>query len=223
MAQTEAEAVWSGLSEPWRVSLEEAWASWSAGSAGIGAVVVDSEGAIVSRGRNRSLESPSEPGVLAGTLVAHAEMNALAGVPLGRTPGLTLYTTLEPCLMCAATMVMLKVGRVRYAASDPMFHGVRDALSAHPFCEGRIPVHDGPFPGPIGVFARILPLTTAVFWGTDALETYRRQTPSVVELAETIVADGGLADLAQAGASAVEAVASLWEVLEVRGGESMPD
>jgi tRNA(Arg) A34 adenosine deaminase TadA len=212
MSERAADAVWNDLTEPWQASLDEAWASWKAGSLGIGAVVVDRHGAIVSRGRNRILEQPDRPGVLAGTMLAHAEMNALAGIPFGRTSGLTVYTSLEPCLMCAATMVMLKIGRVNYAAPDPLFDGLRDILGTHSFCAGRMPVHQGPLAGPVGSLARLLPLTVTVFWRNSpgVLDTYRRHDPAIVELAERLVAGNELASLAESGAGVVDVMASLW-------------
>jgi tRNA(adenine34) deaminase len=210
-----ADTAWAALAEPWRAALEEAWASWTAGSLGIGAVAVDGHGTIVSRGRNRILEQPTEAGVLAGTFLAHAEMNALAVVPFGQTRGLTIYTSLEPCLMCAATMVMVNIGAVFYAAPDPLFEGIHDALGAHSFCAGRLPVREGPLPGPVGMFARILPLTVLAFWEktNDALEAHRRMAPSVVALASEIGAGGRLSDVVSAGGDVVDAMASVWNQL----------
>lgn len=210
-----AESAWEALDPPWRAALEEAWTSWSSGSVGIGAVVVDGRGAIVSRGRNRILDPVAEAGVLAGTFLAHAEMNALAGAPLGATEGLTVYTSLEPCLMCAATMVMLKIGRVHYAAPDPLFDGLDEVLGTHAFCAGRLPDRQGPLPGPVGAFARLLPLTVMAFWEmhSDALESHRKLAPEAVARAEELVADNRLADAAGAGAGVVEAMGAVWDKL----------
>jgi tRNA(adenine34) deaminase len=211
-----AETSWEGLAEPWRAALEEAWASWTSGSVGIGAVTVDGEGRIVSRGRNRILEAAADPGVLAGTMLAHAEMNALAGVPLGRTGGLSVFTSLEPCLMCAATMVMARVGHVFYAAPDPLFDGLHDVLGTHSFCEGRLPSRQGPLLGPVAAFARLLPLTVMAFWemNPDALESHRRLAPSAVALAEEVVAGKELAAVAGGGGDVVEAMAAVWDRLD---------
>ena len=213
--QAAAKTAWTALTEPWRACLEEAWASWTAGSLGIGAVAVDGHGAIVSRGRNRILEQPTQAGVLAGTFLAHAEMNALAVIPFGQTRGLTIYTSLEPCLMCAATMVMVNIGHVFYAAPDPLFEGIHDALGAHSFCAGRLPVPEGPLPGPVGMFARILPLTVPAFWDktNDALEAHRRLAPSVVARADEIGAGGRLSAVATAGGEVREAMGSIWDHL----------
>ena len=115
---------WNALDEPWRAALEEAWESWCAGSAGVGAVVVNRDGVIIARGRNRRHEPRVAEGILAGTPIAHAEMCAIAALPPGSRDGLTLYTTFEPCLMCAGAIMISHIPRVRYAAADPIFDGM---------------------------------------------------------------------------------------------------
>ncbi len=58
-----------------------------------------------------------------GDPTAHAEILALreaAGIKQHwRLLETTLYTTLEPCPMCAGAMVMARVSRLVYGASDP--------------------------------------------------------------------------------------------------------
>jgi len=44
---------WDRLSLPWQACLEEAWSAYCASTIPIGAVVVDADGRILSRGRNR--------------------------------------------------------------------------------------------------------------------------------------------------------------------------
>jgi tRNA(Arg) A34 adenosine deaminase TadA len=46
----------------------------------------------------------------------------------GSRKGLTVYTTLESCVMCAGMMAMVEVSRVIYVQKDPYFGGVREAL-----------------------------------------------------------------------------------------------
>ncbi len=129
--------------EPWwEAAFEQAWASWRAGSLGIGAVIVDTAGTIVASGRNRVLE-PAGSGRIAGTLLAHAEMNAMAELDLGTGEGLCVYTTVEPCVMCLATMVAIRVDRVRFAVEDPVFDGVGAVLGTHPYCADRLPESEG--------------------------------------------------------------------------------
>jgi tRNA(adenine34) deaminase len=93
------------LEGPWRECFELAWEAFGAGTIPVGAVVVDASGATVARGRNRIFEATAPAGQLAGTYIAHAELNALAELPAlptrdGQGPYSrhTLYTTLEPCV-----------------------------------------------------------------------------------------------------------------------------
>ena len=95
-----ATETWKGLSLPWQVAFEEAWASFRAGSFGVGAVVTDpaAENAIVTVGRNRVMQTQRAPRTLSGNMTAHAEMNAFAELDtFNDAEGLHLYTTLEPC------------------------------------------------------------------------------------------------------------------------------
>ena len=51
----------------------------------------------------------------------HAELEALRALPEDLVPRLhemTLYTTLEPCLMCAGAILLHGIGRVIFGASD---------------------------------------------------------------------------------------------------------
>ncbi|MCK9893010.1 hypothetical protein [Frankia sp. AgB32] len=40
------------------------------------------------------------PGQLAGSRIAHAEVNALAQLPMGSFADHELYTSVEPCCLC---------------------------------------------------------------------------------------------------------------------------
>lgn len=205
---------WGGLPTPWRITLEEAWQSWCDGSAGVGAVLVDGEGAVVARGRNRILDQRTEPGVLAGTLLAHAEMNVLAALAPGDYSGSTLYTSFEPCLMCASSIVLLKIPRVAYAASDPVFDGLHDWFSHLPFAAERLPDREC-LGGPMGAFAHVLHLSWLAFWMPSGLtiDAHRNIAPRHLELAGSVVESGELGQLAGGGAPVVEAVAALWDDL----------
>jgi tRNA(adenine34) deaminase len=80
----------------------------------VGALVV-CEQRVIGRGWNQreQLQDPT----------AHAEMIALtaAAQALGhwRLEGCTLYVTLEPCPMCAGALVLARLKRLVYGASDP--------------------------------------------------------------------------------------------------------
>jgi tRNA(adenine34) deaminase len=81
----------------------------------VGAVILDEEGTILARARNRT-QADRDP-------TAHAEMVAIrqAARTLGhwRLTGLTLVVTLEPCTMCAGAVTLARLGRLVYGAEDP--------------------------------------------------------------------------------------------------------
>lgn len=134
--------VWDGLSRPWRRSFELAWQAQLAGSVPIGAVIVDSDDDEVSAGRNRAFESGAPSKQLAGTNLAHAEVNALAAMsrPSVAAAGeLTLYSTLEPCLLCTAAMLHCRIPRFRFAASDPLWAGIVQIPVINPAWAARCP------------------------------------------------------------------------------------
>lgn len=92
----------------------------------MGAVLVDRTGAIIAAARNRRRDETAPPGQLAGSAIAHAEMNVLATLPPKNYAEFTLYTTLEPCLLCTSALRIARVGTVRYAAADAVWTGVND-------------------------------------------------------------------------------------------------
>jgi tRNA(adenine34) deaminase len=94
--------------------LEQAWAAVVAGEVPVGAVLV-SRGRLLAEAHNQSR--------ITGDPTAHAELLALRrGVEREGSALLldaTLYVTLEPCAMCAGALVLARVARLVYAASDP--------------------------------------------------------------------------------------------------------
>ncbi|MBU0730417.1 MAG: tRNA adenosine(34) deaminase TadA [Proteobacteria bacterium] len=97
------------------MALEEAAMAAERGEVPVGAVIVDQDGVILAQDGNRSIEL-SDPAGHAEILVMRA-----AGEKTGnyRLAGLSLYVTLEPCVMCAGAMVHARISRLIYGASDP--------------------------------------------------------------------------------------------------------
>ncbi len=97
-----------------RIALKEAEEAYAIGEVPVGAVVVIN-GAVIARGHNLR-ESLNDA-------TAHAEIIALreAARKLGdwRLGEATVYTTIEPCAMCAGALVQFRVKRVIYGAKDP--------------------------------------------------------------------------------------------------------
>jgi tRNA(Arg) A34 adenosine deaminase TadA len=129
--------LWAELAAPWQACLDQTWAAYRAGSLPIGAAVVDPDGSIVGRGRNRIFETVrdgAEPRSLFGHRLAHAEMNALVSVDLStvNVRECVLYTTLEPCALCVGAIRMVGLKDVRYAARDTVA-GSLELLEASDF------------------------------------------------------------------------------------------
>jgi len=124
----------SSLDAAWRATFDLAWEAWRAGTIPIGAVVADADGNQVAAGRNRIFTSDAPVGQVAGSWLAHAEVNALLQLPTeGQHDGFVVTSTTEPCLLCAGAIVMSLRGQVvvRYAAQDPIAGGMEIApLSA---------------------------------------------------------------------------------------------
>jgi len=80
----------------------------------VGAILVSSSGEVIASGHNQK-ELLSDP-------TSHAEVEAIrkAGATLGdwRLEGLTLYVTLEPCVMCAGAIVAARIPKVVFGAWD---------------------------------------------------------------------------------------------------------
>ena len=100
------------LSGPEYACLELAWEALRRRSLPVGAVVTDAEGTVVATGRNRVFESAAPAPQIAGSRLAHAEVNALAQLsPRRRYEDHHLVVTLEPCTLCTGALAMSAVRR----------------------------------------------------------------------------------------------------------------
>jgi tRNA(adenine34) deaminase len=70
---------------------------------------------------------------------------AAATVNNYRLNGVTLYTTLEPCPMCAGAMIHARIDRLVYAASDPKAGAAGSVLEVlnHPSLNHQMIVDHG--------------------------------------------------------------------------------
>jgi tRNA(adenine34) deaminase len=95
-------------------AIKEAVKAFEADEVPVGAIIVH-KGRIIARAHNqiRLLKDPT----------AHAEMIAItqaaAHLASERLLETTLYSTVEPCAMCAGAIVLGRVKRLVYAADDP--------------------------------------------------------------------------------------------------------
>ena len=125
-----------------RMALREAERATEHEDVPVGAVVVH-EGEVAGVGHNER-ELRADP-------TAHAEMLAIreAARALGswRLLDCVLYVTLEPCAMCAGAIVLARVPRVIFAASDPKAGAAGSVLDvlAEPRLNHRAEVASGLF------------------------------------------------------------------------------
>ena len=127
-----------------RAALTEARLAEQSGEVPIGAVITF-KNQIIATGQNRVLRD-HDP-------TAHAEIIALraAGLALqnyrlsSEDGGCTLYTTLEPCAMCAGAILHARIARLVYAAPDPKAGACGSVLSVlnHPQLNHKLEVTTG--------------------------------------------------------------------------------
>ena len=96
----------------------------SSGDVPVGALIVNEAGEIVSFGKNER-EKDNDP-------TAHAEVLAIrrAGEKLDswRLDDLTLFVTLEPCVMCAGAILQSRLKRLVFGAFDQKAGAVGSSL-----------------------------------------------------------------------------------------------
>ena len=105
------------------LALDEARRAYLEGEVPIGAVLIDGDGILICRAHNR-IEQLNDA-------TAHAELLALREgsrkLNRRRLTDCTLYSTVEPCAMCAGALVLCRVKRLVYGATDSKF-GAAESL-----------------------------------------------------------------------------------------------
>jgi len=123
------------------LALAEAEAAGARGEVPVGAVVLGSDGAVLARAGNRTLEL-RDP-------TAHAELLVIreACTRLGseRLVDCDLYVSLEPCAMCAGAISLARVRRLYFGAGDAKGGGVEHGARVfdQPTCQHRPEVYGG--------------------------------------------------------------------------------
>jgi tRNA(adenine34) deaminase len=122
------------------LAIEQARLAVDHGDVPVGAVIVRDGHVIAARGNERELT---------GDPTAHAEMlavrDAAAVVGHWRLDDCTMVVTLEPCPMCAGSMVNARMERLVYGATDPKAGAAGSLMNlvADPRLNHRIPVVSG--------------------------------------------------------------------------------
>jgi len=107
-AESEGDEKWMGL------ALEEAHRAANEGEVPVGAVVLW-ENQVIAKSHNQPI-SRHDP-------TAHAEILAIREASEKmknyRLTGMTLYVTLEPCIMCAGAILQARLARLVFGTCDP--------------------------------------------------------------------------------------------------------
>lgn len=176
----------------------------------VGSVITNLQGDIVAVGQNRLMDPPDGPGPLAGIPMAHAEMNALASLAPGDCGEHTLYTTLEPCFMCSATITgTYKIPRVLFAAHDPGWDGLQEVFRQHPLIARYLPQREY-LRGPYSVLAYLLPKVAGLQIWPGPRPAHERLAPARLSLARQLLERGDLGRLAKNGCGPQDVASALW-------------
>lgn len=200
------------LDAAWQRALELAWQSFVAGTTPVGAVVTGQDGEIVSEGRGRRYDNPDGDGsYLAYCHIAHAEINALAGLPPTRHyEDHTLVTTLEPCCMCLGAAVQSTIMRIHFAGRDP-YGGASDLIIQTPQAQRRPVAITGPLGDARGQFAELLHVRWLLDFGASqpVLDAQKRGIPDLYGIATRSAADKLFGQLRHGSADAGQAMAAV--------------
>ena len=94
------------------------------GEVPVGAAIVDADGNLLALASNET--------ILRSDPTAHAEIIALrtAAAEIGnyRLTGATVYSTVEPCVMCAGALVNARVARLVFGTHDERFGAVESVF-----------------------------------------------------------------------------------------------
>lgn len=103
-------------------AIEEARQGWNEGGIPIGSVMVR-DGEIIGRGHNQRVQK--------GDPVTHAEIDCLRNAGrVGNYKGVTLYSTLMPCYLCAGAVVQFGIKKVVVGESRT-FPGAVEFMRSH--------------------------------------------------------------------------------------------
>ncbi len=106
------------------LALEVARGAFEADEVPVGAVLVNAAGRVIATEQNRVERERDQ--------TAHAEMRCLSGgfeaCKEKYLTHCTLYCTLEPCAMCLGAMILARIKRLVYGASEPKTGAVTSKL-----------------------------------------------------------------------------------------------
>jgi tRNA(Arg) A34 adenosine deaminase TadA len=213
---------WRRLPEHWRCAFRQAWAAHVACTIPVGAVVVDPRGVVVAEARNRIFDADDPPsGQLAGSWLAHAEVNAISQIDAERSraaEGWAVYSTFEPCPLCAGAITVAFRGRITvgYACPDPIGSGLRVLTDTEIGRRRRWQVQR--LGGPFARFAELLLAVYTLAARPTSLTAARYREPTWRRLIE--VTSAAVARERDRGETVEHVVATVWAAIEPSATES---
>lgn len=179
----------SQVSAPVFRCLELAWEAWGRGTVPVGAVVTSKDDTILFEGRSRMYEEVAPPGELANSLLAHAEVNALARLsPEQRYEELSLTSSLEPCPLCLGAIGMATVGTLIYLGRDPYGGAVGRHQPTPHLARVPLKVH-GPSSDEVGLLASAMHVAFYMLRNPTGhvVRVHEREAPEIVAAAERLL------------------------------------
>jgi tRNA(Arg) A34 adenosine deaminase TadA len=202
---------WAELPLGARAAIEQQWAGLAAGGLPCGASVIDVGGQLIAVGRNHTYDPAGAIKTrlqypLQRNRLAHAELNALALIPTEVDhAALTLWTTQHPCLMCAAAIQFVGIGKVSFIADDPSDDSPAEAIVAS---RGSVPYKRLGNPLWSTICNLLFLYTSAVQRGENAgnLKMNRERYPEMVRLTLDLAKVDSLGQVARSGTTLVDAL-----------------
>lgn len=108
-----------------RKAIEAALKAQSLGEVPIGACLIDNQGELLAVAGNRTI-SDSDPTAHAEILILREAARKIGNYRLVDT---VVYSTIEPCAMCAGALVNARVKRLVYGAADERFGAVETVFN----------------------------------------------------------------------------------------------
>ncbi|MEP6944862.1 MAG: tRNA adenosine(34) deaminase TadA [Acidobacteriota bacterium] len=132
----------SSTDEIWmRVAIDAAREAAAMDEVPIGACIVGEDGSLLATGHNLTIDA-SDP-------TAHAEIVAIRLAAKMtenyRLTGSTVYSTIEPCAMCAGALVTARIKRLVFGSPDERFGGILThfGIGTGPELNHRIEIESG--------------------------------------------------------------------------------
>ncbi|OPZ21690.1 MAG: tRNA-specific adenosine deaminase [Firmicutes bacterium ADurb.BinA205] len=107
--------MWKDLPEQWKAVFCEAWDAMKSGSVPSGAVIYDKEGNLLAGSHNGFKNTDVNP------YTSHSCINAINQLSLRDVEsnnGLTIYSSMEPCLMCLGAIAISNIKEIHSASRD---------------------------------------------------------------------------------------------------------